>query len=948
MAGPKNAAFAEESAEVEVLLASLAKTTELAKRIASSLSRLDASGRIVRDAIGPIYSNTQQLQITSRNIDKVNEAIEKLRQPLDARGQEEGVIRAGPKQAGLPAYLGALKRVDRALQDLTSSNLRSNQTVISEFHSLLTMGTNQLVDLYRSTLEEEASPIEPLHYITKKVSFPTLAQDNMVLLGQIIPAIASAGATASRLGQRDEDVAVRIYTQVRGDYIQQSLENLAMASVSTAKRQAGSTEMYKQGSSGIGTYITGIEAMFLAEKENTSRLFRHESSQVLALTCGKAMSTFAKTLAELNNGIKSHMLTDCFLGYEILELVTTLVQTIDQRTGAMRAAFSDAVRPVRETARSSFPEILTQTKLQAEAIQTLPPDGNTIPLVSQTAMRLQQMSTFDRPLLAMLASIGEGNWKSHAAAAPSSSTLALDLTLSTENPALLSQYFVDVVTTLLDELQKQSTAQHRTKPLQGIFLLNSVAVLHRSINSHEDLSRYLAIAPHSQKLELYRKVGSSAYLAAWREPSAHLLDTISTKGGSSGPRPLSLHMEKEVKSAVSREIQGMIEPLYARFWDRYHEVDKGKGKVVKYSKADLIGVLAGLYLPKSSRRRLDDKSKENKSMMSGATNGGTADRVRRLPNYVQVADAYIFQQTIDERLKRVGVTQTREDSMRIAGVQYIDQVRRALKLPVRTFNTACMYFHKFRLVHSDSEYSYLDAAAASLFTACKIEDTLKKSRDILCAAHNLKIARPDQLSPDDPMFEPASRIIIGLERLMLEAAGFDFRSRHPQGLVVNLLKRFGYERESRISRLAYKVSIDLYRTLAPLKQTTAALAFTCVELAERIEGSWDSTRAAAVEKEYAGWGISRAMVMESLLDLLDLYTTNFRNHTALSHISLDTFLAVRIPLNSECDRQRIPRYTDSSSANHAGIAGSTSSQGGIRQRLGERGRDGTDGEGVGM
>ncbi|RMZ89754.1 hypothetical protein DV736_g3000, partial [Chaetothyriales sp. CBS 134916] len=315
-------------------------------------------------------------------------------------------------------------------------------------------------------------------------------------------------------------------------------------------------------------------------------------------------------------------------------------------------------------------------------------------------------------------------------------------------------------------------------------------------------------------------------------------------------------------------------------------------------------------VPKSTRRQLDDKSKENKSMMSAATNGGTTDRVRRLPNYVQVADAYIFQQTIDERLKRVGVTQAREDSMRIAGVQYIDQVRRALKLPVRTFNTACMYFHKFRLVHSDSEYSYMDAAAASLFTACKIEDTLKKSRDILCAAHNLKIARPDQLSPDDPIFEPASRTIIGLERLMLEAAGFDFRSRHPQALVVNLLKRFGYERESPIARLAYKISIDLYRTFAPLKQTTAALAFACVELAERIQGSWNSTQAVAVEKEYARWGINQAMVMESLLDLLDLYTTNFRSHTALSHISLDTFLVVRIPLNSECDRHCIPRYTE--------------------------------------
>ena len=53
---------------------------------------------------------------------------------------------------------------------------------------------------------------------------------------------------------------------------------------------------------------------------------------------------------------------------------------------------------------------------------------------------------------------------------------------------------------------------------------------------------------------------------------------------------------------------------------------------------------------------------------------------RRLQNHVQIADAYIFQQIIDDRLKKIGVTQAREDALRLAGVQWIDQVRKALKL----------------------------------------------------------------------------------------------------------------------------------------------------------------------------------------------------------------------------------------------------------------------------
>jgi len=69
--------------------------------------------------------------------------------------------------------------------------------------------------------------------------------------------------------------------------------------------------------------------------------------------------------------------------------------------------------------------------------------------------------------------------------------------------------------------------------------------------------------------------------------------------------------------------------------------------------------------------------------------------------------------------------------------------------PVRTFCTAAHYYHKFRLSHKDNEYQFHDAAAAALLTACKIEDTLKKSKEILCAAHNLKVSPADHLSPDD-------------------------------------------------------------------------------------------------------------------------------------------------------------------------------------------------------
>jgi exocyst complex component 7 len=110
MVAQRRAAFAEESAEVEVLFANMEKLKGLTKKIQGSLNRLESSGRTVEAAIGPIYGNTRQLQRTHQSmicqtaffvganrytdIDRTIEVIDRLREPLGQRNQEESIIRA--------------------------------------------------------------------------------------------------------------------------------------------------------------------------------------------------------------------------------------------------------------------------------------------------------------------------------------------------------------------------------------------------------------------------------------------------------------------------------------------------------------------------------------------------------------------------------------------------------------------------------------------------------------------------------------------------------------------------------------------------------------------------------------------------------------------------------------------------------------------------------------
>jgi len=130
------------------------------------------------------------------------------------------------------------------------------------------------------------------------------------------------------------------------------------------------------------------------------------------------------------------------------------------------------------------------------------------------------------------------------------------------------------------------------------------------------------------------------------------------------------------------------------------------------------------------------------------------ERVGPHPSYIEIAKPYILQSRMQRCLSDINMSDAKEDAVRLQGVAWIDQVRRALQLPIRTFNTAVIYYHKFRLLHADNEYNWGDAAAAALFTACKIEDTLKKSREILCAHWNLKVGPGESLSSDDPVCPP--------------------------------------------------------------------------------------------------------------------------------------------------------------------------------------------------
>lgn len=110
---------------------------------------------------------------------------------------------------------------------------------------------------------------------------------------------------------------------------------------------------------------------------------------------------------------------------------------------------------------------------------------------------------------------------------------------------------------------------------------------------------------------------------------------------------------------------------------------------------------------------------------------------------------------------------------------------------------------------------------------------------------------------------------------MLEASSFDFRNRHPQPLMVKLEKHYGLEKHSAVTKIAHLISLDLYRTFAPLKQNTATMAFACLELSGRLHGQEKEKgmRNICEGRDYKRWAIERdtVMGMPSQRALLETY-----------------------------------------------------------------------------
>lgn len=114
------------------------------------------------------------------------------------------------------------------------------------------------------------------------------------------------------------------------------------------------------------------------------------------------------------------------------------------------------------------------------------------------------------------------------------------------------------------------------------------------------------------------------------------------------------------------------------------------------------------------------------------------------------------------------------------------------------------------------------------------------------------------------------------------------------------------EEGKKFLQVAYNMSVDAYKTFAPIKQTAFTLVLAILELTALLMNT-DPSKTQELQK-VAAWHTERACVVETVLDLLDLYT-QFPKSTKIGvRFDLQKLMDVKIDINNQVAKDKPSRY----------------------------------------
>ncbi|KAJ0424100.1 cyclin-like protein [Aspergillus carlsbadensis] len=187
-----------------------------------------------------------------------------------------------------------------------------------------------------------------------------------------------------------------------------------------------------------------------------------------------------------------------------------------------------------------------------------------------------------------------------------------------------------------------------------------------------------------------------------------------------------------------------------------------------------------------------------------------------------------------------GMKMEQENVSRSKGVSFITQVGIMLKLPQLTLATAAVYFHRFFM-----RYSMVDLpqrpgmhpypiAATSLFLATKVEENVRRMRELVVACCRVAQKQPNLVVDEQSKeFWKWRDTILHHEDLLLEALCFDLQLEQPYRVLYDFLCYFRVNEDKNLRNAAWAFINDSMFTVLCLQFSARIIAAAALYAAAR-------------------------------------------------------------------------------------------------------------------
>ncbi|CAD5215521.1 unnamed protein product [Bursaphelenchus xylophilus] len=175
--------------------------------------------------------------------------------------------------------------------------------------------------------------------------------------------------------------------------------------------------------------------------------------------------------------------------------------------------------------------------------------------------------------------------------------------------------------------------------------------------------------------------------------------------------------------------------------------------------------------------------------------------------------------------RQAGMSEAEENRQRRHAVKIIMDLGQEMNIKVcPTIATAAVFFHRFYMFSSMSEYRAEKIALACLFLAGKVEETPKKCKDLLQVAAE---KFPDYYGDDIP------GDIFAAETVLLHTLRFDIEVFHPYSKIIEYVSIFELEKQDKsfLSTTAWTFINDSFCTSLCLMWEPELIAIAAIEMA---------------------------------------------------------------------------------------------------------------------